>query len=76
VPFVTVYGSDYSYFWGWDKTIARDKSGVGTKTATAVGAGSFKQCGNFGFGEACMSHDSAKITIHMFADGTFGAVGH
>lgn len=76
IPFVTVYGSDYSYFWQWDKTIANQKAGIGTKVGTAVGAGGFKQCENFKIGEFCTAHDSAKITIHVYADGSFDAVGH
>jgi hypothetical protein len=76
VPFVTVYGSDYSWFWSWDKLVTKEKHGVGTKAATAIGAASFKQCMNYGLGEMCTNHAAEKITWHMFADGTFTAVGH
>jgi len=76
IPFVTVYGSDYAYFWQYDRTIAREKHGVGTKAATVVGAASFKQCLNVGFGEICPNHDSFKITIHAFGNGTFTMEGH
>lgn len=75
VPYLTPYGSDYHWFWEWDRLIERTIAGVKTKMATIVGAAGFKQCMNVGFGTACTHHDSVKITVHLWYDGTYTIEG-
>lgn len=75
IPFVVVYGDNFDYFWQWDRTIAREKHGVGTKVGTVIGAGAIKQCIDFPVGAVCGGRESFKITYHMYGNGRWTAQG-
>jgi hypothetical protein len=76
IPYNSVYGSDYGWFWEYDRTLINTRTGVGAKYGTVEGQGQLSQRMCF-FG-GCQTLNSASPDIRYNIDylGNVRAVAH